>query len=259
MAWGGTCQYAPTRPHLRGRAYCILRGSSDLAEPPTAGGWPATRIFLLSKGACIVSTAVLDQEVSLKPTYPTLAKFIKEHAIQQGSFVLASSVASDYYCDGKQVSFSGQGLALVVDAILDDLKDLEFDAIGGMDMGATPIVSALALKYFQLGRDVPTFVVRKDVKRHGTMKRIEGPIPDPPCRVVVIDDVVTSGGSILQAIQAIRDHGSEIVRAISVLDREEGGAKRLQDEGISYRPLVTSSQLGIAHGARQASSRECTE
>jgi orotate phosphoribosyltransferase len=207
-----------------------------------------------------VSTAVLDQEqVSLKPTYSTLAEFIRKYAIQQGSFVLASNVASDYYCDGKQVSFRGEGLALVVEAILDDLKDLEFDAIGGMDMGATPIVSALALRYFQLGRDVPTFVVRKDVKHHGTMKKIEGPIPDPPCRVVVIDDVVTSGGSILQAIQAIRDHGSEIVRAISVLDREEGGAKRLHDEGISYRPLVTTSQLGIANGARQTSSPDCTE
>lgn len=262
MALGGTCQYTPTRPNLRERAYCTFRGSSDLAEPPTAGGHLATCIFLLSKGACIVSTAVLDQDqICLRPTYPTLAEFIRKHAIQQGSFVLASSVASDYYCDGKQVSFSGQGLSLVVEAILDDLKDLEFDAIGGMDMGATPIVSALALKYFQLGRDVPAFVVRKDVKPHGTMKRIEGPIPDPPCRVVVIDDVVTSGGSILQAIQAVRDRGPgyEVVRAISMLDREEGGAKRLQDDGISYRPLVTTSQLGITSGARQASSRDCTE
>jgi orotate phosphoribosyltransferase len=207
-----------------------------------------------------VSTAVLDQEkLSLNALYPALAKYVEENAILRGRFDLASGATVGYYCDGKQVSFAGQGIALIVDAILDCLQNVDFDAIGGMDMGATPIVSAVALRYFQLGRDLPTFVVRKDAKSHGTMKEIEGPLPSSPSRVVIVDDVVTSGRSILQAIQAVQSLGHEVVQAISLLDREEGGAESLRAEGIRYVALVTRSQVGIVDGDRQANSASSTE
>ncbi len=207
-----------------------------------------------------MSTAVLEQEnLSMSTIYPALTKYVEEKAILHGRFDLASGANVGYYCDGKQVSFSGQGIALVVDAILDCLKDVDFDALGGMDMGATPIVSAVALKYFQIGRDLPTFVVRKDVKSHGTMKKIEGPLPDTPSRVVIVDDVVTSGGSILQAIRAVQSIGHEVVLAISLLDREEGGTESLRKAGIRYVPLVTRSQVGVVNGDHQPSIASSTE
>jgi orotate phosphoribosyltransferase len=207
-----------------------------------------------------VSTAVLEQEkLSLSTTYPALTKYVKEKAILHGRFDLASGATVSYYCDGKQVSFAGQGIALVVDAILDCLKDVDFDALGGMDMGATPIVSAVALKYFQIGRDLPTFVVRKEAKSHGTMKEIEGPLPKNPSRVVIVDDVVTSGGSILKAIRVVQSRGHEVVLAISLLDREEGGKECLRNAGIQYVPLVTRSQVGVVNGDDQASIASSTE
>lgn len=179
--------------------------------------------------------------------HPELAQFVQVRAIRRGSFTLASGRKSSYYCDGKQVSFSGEGLQLIADAMCAELRDVEFDAIGGMDMGATPIVAAVSLRLFQLGRTAPAFVVRKDVKDHGTRKEIEGPLPEQPSRVVIVDDVVTSGGSIIKSIEAVRRRGHEVVLAMSVLDRDGGGREALGEFGVKYQPLVTISELGISN------------
>ena len=158
-------------------------------------------------------TAVLEQEqLSLSTTYPELTKYVEEKAILRGRFDLASGATVDYYCDGKQVSFAGRGIALVVDAILDCLKDVDFDALGGMDMGATPIVSAVALKYFQLGRDLPTFVVRKEgtdlneAEVTAFVKENTAPFK-APSKVHFIDELPKSGvGKILR--RELRDRVS---------------------------------------------------
>jgi orotate phosphoribosyltransferase len=178
--------------------------------------------------------------------HPDLARFLREKAIIFGSFTLASKQKSDYYCDGKQATLSGEGLSLIIEAILQETRDVEFDAIGGMDMGATPIAPAAAYRLFQLGRDVPSFVVRKEVKSHGTMKAIEGPLPQSPSRVVILEDVVTSGGSLLKAIDVVRAAGHEVVLAISVLDREAGGGEALRARGVRYQPLVRIAELGLS-------------
>jgi len=188
------------------------------------------------------------------PRHPALAAFLDQHAILRGDFTLASGRKSDYYCDGKQASFSGEGLALVVDAIEAEISELAIDAIGGMDMGATPIVAALALALYQRGRPLPAFVVRKDVKAHGTRKPIEGILPATrPGRVVILDDVVTSGESILKAIDAVREAGHEVILAISILDRDGGGAAALAKAGVPYRSLVTIAELGIVAERTSAS------
>jgi orotate phosphoribosyltransferase len=192
-----------------------------------------------------------------KARHPELARFIDEHAIRRGRFKLSGGGTSSYYCDGKLVSFSGAGVALIAEAIIEEIGDLDIDAIGGMDMGATPIVSAVAMRLHQLGRAIPAFVVRKDVKAHGTMKAIEGPLPEKPGRVVIVDDVVTTGGSIITAVEAVRAQGHTVVLAISVLDRDAGGREALRAHGITYRPLVTIAELGICEerggtGARSA-------
>jgi len=180
--------------------------------------------------------------------HPALARFLNDYAILHGRFTLTSGRTSSYYCDGKQASFSGEGLALISEAILEEIRDLRIDAIGGMDMGATPIVAAVALRAHQHGLTLPSFVVRKDVKAHGTQKTIEGVLPDhPPRRVVIVDDVVTSGGSIVKAIETVRARGHEVVLAISMLDRDSGGAEQLARLGVRYQPLVTIAELGITN------------
>jgi len=178
------------------------------------------------------------------PHHPELVSFIAEHAFKRGNFVLASGKTSTYYIDGKMISFHPQGIFLTVKAILEEIRAVEFDAVGGMDMGATPIVSALALRSYELKKPIPTFIVRKEVKDHGTKKRIEGPLR-PSSRVVMIDDVVTTGDSIHKAIQAVRELGCTVQLAISVLDRNAGAAALMESEGIPYRPLVHLSELGV--------------
>jgi orotate phosphoribosyltransferase len=169
--------------------------------------------------------------------------------VRFGEFRLASGRTSSYYCDGKLVTFSPQGSLLIADAILAELEGIDLAALGGMDMGATPIVSAVALRSQQIGRPLPTFIVRKTVKAHGTMKEIEGLVPATPSRIAVVDDVITSGGSIIQAIEAIRRAGHEVVLALSVLDRDGGGEQALHGLGVPYRPLVTIAELGISNDA----------
>jgi orotate phosphoribosyltransferase len=179
--------------------------------------------------------------------HPELARYLLAHAIRRGRFTLASGRTSSYYCDGKLVSFAPEGIALIADAIMRELEGVEAAAIGGMDMGATPIVSAVAMRSHQLGRPLQAFVVRKSVKAHGTQKKIEGMVPSTPSPVVMVDDVVTSAGSIIQAIEAVREAGHRVVLAISVLDRDGGGEEALRQVGVPYRPLVTIGELGITN------------
>jgi orotate phosphoribosyltransferase len=176
--------------------------------------------------------------------YPQLAALLERKSLKRGKFTLASGAQSNYYIDGKMTCLDAEGAALIAKAILTEIKDLPIAAVGGMDMGATPIVGAVAAMSFALGRPLPVFVVRKDVKAHGTMKLIEGPLPSP-CKVVIIDDVITTGGSIIKAIEAARGIGCEVLLAISVLDRGAGAAEALEKIGVPYRPLVTLEDIGI--------------
>jgi len=177
--------------------------------------------------------------------YPQLAKIIAEKSLKRGKFTLASGRTSDYYIDARLSSLDPAGASAIAEAILKEIEGMKVDAVGGMDMGATPIVGAVAIRSFQLGKPMPTFVVRKDVKAHGTQKLIEGPIPAGQCNVVIVDDVVTSGGSILKAIDAVEKHGAKVLLAISVLDRNAGAREALETRKIPYRPLLTLGDIGI--------------
>jgi orotate phosphoribosyltransferase len=185
--------------------------------------------------------------------YPRLVELLKSKSLKFGRFVLASGQVSSYYIDGKMTCMDPEGATLIAKAILGEIKDMQVDAVGGMDMGATPIVGAVATQSFEAGRPLPVFVVRKETKEHGTKKPIEGPIP-PRSKVVVIDDVVTTGGSIVKAIDAVQAAGSEVVLAITVLDRNAGAAEAMRARGVPYRPLVMLDELGIeqAKGATSA-------
>src|SRR5271170_6846175 len=188
--------------------------------------------------------ASIDYFAGMPSRYPKLVKLLEQKSLRRGDFTLASGAKSTYYIDGKMTCLDAEGATLVADAILNEIKDLPVDAVGGMDMGATPIVGAVATRSFTAGRPLPVFVVRKDVKQHGTMKLIEGPLK-PPCKVVVIDDVITTGGSIIKAIEAVRAVGCEVLLAISVLDRQAGAHEALKKLNVPYQPLVTLADLGI--------------
>lgn len=187
--------------------------------------------------------------------YPKLVEALRAKSLQRGVFTLASGRVSDYYIDGKLTCMDPEGATLIADAILSEIKDLPVDAVGGMDMGATPIVGAVATRSFDAGRPLPVFVVRKDVKAHGTKKQIEGPLPPAPCRVAIVDDVVTTGGSILKAIDAVEAVGCQVLLAITILDRNAGAAEALKGRGIPYRPLVTLADLGIYDESSQQGSK----
>lgn len=179
------------------------------------------------------------------PRHPKLAKLLEQKSLRRGNFTLASGKTSTYYIDGKLTSMSAEGATLIAEAILEEIRDLPVDAVGGMDMGATPIVGAFAVASYRAGRPLPTFVVRKEVKAHGTMKLIEGPVPQSPSKVVIIDDVVTSGDSILKAIDAVQKSGHAVLLAISLLDRNAGAADALASRGIKYQPLTTLADIGV--------------
>jgi len=189
------------------------------------------------------------------PRHPKLAKLLEEKSLRRGNFTLASGKTSTYYIDGKLTSMSAEGATLIAEAILEEIRDLPVDAVGGMDMGATPIVGSFAVACFRAGRPLPTFVVRKEVKAHGTMKLIEGPIPSTPSKVVIIDDVVTTGDSILKAIDAVQKAGHKVLLAISLLDRNAGATEALSSRGIPYRPLTTLADIGVNDAPTAAGSR----
>jgi orotate phosphoribosyltransferase len=176
--------------------------------------------------------------------YGQLVELLKAKSLRRGKFTLASGAESTYYIDGRMASLDPLGATLIAEAILDQIKDLPVQAVGGMDMGATPIVGAVATRSYAAGRPLPVFVVRKEVKGHGTMKAIEGPLP-APCKVAIVDDVITTGGSILKAIDAAEAAGCQVLLAISVLDRQAGAAEALARRNIPYHALATLQDLGI--------------
>jgi len=194
-----------------------------------------------------LSATLNKSSTAVRARHPQLAEFVRQHALQRGQFTLSSGMTSSYYLDCKQVSFSPEGMSLIVEAIFDEIKDLDIDAVGGMDMGATPIVGAVSVRACQINKALKMFVVRKKAKEHGKRKTIEGTL-ESPCKVVIIDDVVTTGGSILKAIEEVRKENNQVVLAISVVDRNAGAAEILKEKGIPFQPLVTLSDLGVDDG-----------
>ncbi len=181
------------------------------------------------------------------PTKHTdLMRFVDQYAVQRGKFTLASGLVSNYYIDGKQVTSSPEGLRLLVDALRQELIRFPVEAVGGLEIGAIPIAAAVALASTTWDVHIPAFTVRKEKKGHGTRKQIEGIIPDG-AKVAVVDDVVTTGGSIVQAIEAVRGVGCTVVAAFTMVDRLSGAKEALQACDVPYFPLLTTEDLGLSN------------
>jgi orotate phosphoribosyltransferase len=179
---------------------------------------------------------------------PRLAQVIlelahKEGAVLFGDFTLSSGRKSDHYWDGKKVTLHPTGAYLVGKAIFDLIRGLNVDAIGGLEVGAIPVATAVALVSAQEGKPIPAFIVRKNRKEHGTRNEIEGFVPPDGSRVVIVDDVITSGDSIQKAIEAVEQRGCKVVKVITLVDRHEGGCDRLRSQGYAFESLLDFRQV----------------
>jgi orotate phosphoribosyltransferase len=175
-----------------------------------------------------------------------LIALLRRDALRTGSFTLASGRTSHYYVDGRQVTLSAEGAALIGAGVLDLLEDLpNVAAVGGLTLGADPIVGAtLAVAAARGLNHWRGFLVRKQAKAHGTAKLIEGPL-EPGTEVVIVDDVATTGDSSLQAVAAAEVFGCKVARVVTVLDRLEGAAVAFAARGLDFRALVTIRDLGV--------------
>lgn len=183
---------------------------------------------------------------SLATTQPTLTvrerlrKMLADRSLLLGQYKLAKGDLADYYFDCKLLTLSSEGAQLVADAFLDVIEALpeQPDAIGGLNTGADPILGAVMMRAYQRGRTLDTFYVRKQPKEHGTRQWVENP-PRRKSKVVIVDDVITSGNSAIQAIQHAEDIGCTILAVVSLVDREQGGAEALLKRAPRYIPLFT--------------------
>jgi orotate phosphoribosyltransferase len=161
---------------------------------------------------------------------------LREHAVVLGEVTLTSGETAQYYVDAKRAILRPAGFHALGELVAERARAWEASAVGGLTMGADPVACAA----LAAGADVRAFFVRKGAKAHGLQRRIEGPPLAAGERCLIVEDVVTSGGSTLQAIEAVRDGGHEIVGVLSVLDRLAGGAARIEEAaGAPYHPCTT--------------------
>jgi len=161
----------------------------------------------------------------------------EEGAFLTGEFTLTSGKRSNYYIDGKRITLSPEGAYWVGKAIFDLLRGVGIDAIGGVATGAYPIVTAAALVSHLEGKPIPSFIVREVTKGHGTKSQIEGHLKQGS-RVAIVDDVLTTGGSVSKAIEAVEMAKCKVVKIIVLVDRHEGGSDRLKKEGYDFTALL---------------------
>lgn len=173
-----------------------------------------------------------------------LVEHIQRLAIVRGKVTLASGKEADYYVDMRRVTLDGEA-APIVGAVMRELtKDLDFDAVGGLTLGADPVATSMLHSAAADGARLDAFVVRKEAKQHGLQRRIEG--TDVAGRkVLVVEDTSTTGGSALTAVEAVREAGGEVVAVAVVVDRNTGAAERVAEAGIEYRYAVGIDDLGL--------------
>jgi orotate phosphoribosyltransferase len=173
-----------------------------------------------------------------------LVALLAERSVKRGQFTLASGKQSKYYVDARLTTMSPEGLSVIGPLALFTLRKSgwEIDAVGGLTLGADPISYAISYASADSARPLRAFTVRKEVKSHGTGKIIEGPFKEGD-RVAVIEDVITTGGSALRAIEAVRAANGTVAGVLALVDREEGGRQAIEAAGVRVVSLVLASQI----------------
>jgi orotate phosphoribosyltransferase len=182
--------------------------------------------------------------LSLEEGRAYLKELIKGQAVLKGEFLLASGKRSSLYVDLRRVSLDPVGAFWIGRLLYHEISlHPAIEAVGGPTLGADPLVSSTTLIALLFGRKLKGFLIRKEPKGHGLGRLLEGPPLPPGTPVCIVEDVVTSGGSVLRAISSAEEEGLEVQLVLSLLDRGEGGEKNLQEKGYLYRPLFRLSEL----------------
>jgi orotate phosphoribosyltransferase len=169
-----------------------------------------------------------------------LTEELREHALVIGEVTLTSGATAQYYVDAKRAILRRPGFLALGELLAERVREWDATAVGGLTMGA----DAVACAALAGGADVKAFFVRKEAKRHGLSRRIEGPLLAPDDRCLVVEDVVSTGGSTIQAIEALQEAGHRICGVVSVLDRLAGGGERIAAAaGAPYAALVTIDDI----------------
>jgi orotate phosphoribosyltransferase len=176
-----------------------------------------------------------------------LLELVKDRAVVHGRVTLSSGREADHYVDLRRVTLSAEAAPLVGRVLLDLTADWEYDAVGGLTMGADPVAAAMMHAAADAGRLLDAFVVRKQAKAHGLQRRVEGP-EIAGRRVLVVEDTSTTGGSPLTALEAVREAGATPVGVAVLADRDTGAAARIEAAGVPYRYAFSLQDLGLAGG-----------
>ncbi len=175
-------------------------------------------------------------------SHETLKEHIIKKAVVHGKVILSSGKEADYYVDLRRVTLDAEAAPLVGAVMLDLLEDWDYEAVGGLTLGADPVAVAMMHVAGQRGKKIDAFVVRKAEKQHGLQRRIEGPDVKGR-RVVAVEDTSTTGGSVLTAVEALREAGAIVVGVAVIVER--GAKQAILDAGLEYRSAYSLSDLGL--------------
>lgn len=181
----------------------------------------------------------------LKELKAKLLALLNKEALKRGQFVLSSGKTSNYYLDGRVITLTPEGAYLVASIILELFEADNLDAIGGPTLGADPIVGAIAALSHIKNIPLKTFIVRKAVKEHGTGKQVEGPALKAGSKVLLVDDVATTGKALIEAKEALDKIGIKAERAMVIVDRNEGAKENLAKAGLKLDSIFTITDFGL--------------
>jgi orotate phosphoribosyltransferase len=184
--------------------------------------------------------------VSKTASRARLAAIIRSRSFGRGEITLASGRKSDFYFNLKPTMLDPEGAALLAELTFDALKDDSLDYVGGLEMGAVPLAGAIAQLSWLKNHPIGAFFVRKKPKEHGARLAVEGLAKGETLRgkrIVIVEDVTTTGGSAIKALDAVRDAGGEVVLVYTMVDREEGAAENFADAGVAFRSLYKASEF----------------
>ena len=171
-----------------------------------------------------------------------LIELLAKYAYRHGDFTLASGQKSSHYVNCKPVSLSGSGLELISQLLLNEIEQDSL-AVAGLTLGADPLVSGVAICASQKGRKLDALIVRKEAKGHGTASSLEGPLPPSGSLITVLEDVVTTGGSSLKAVNSLRESGYLVKRVVTIVDRDEGGELSMKNNGLELKSLFSLEEI----------------
>jgi orotate phosphoribosyltransferase len=180
--------------------------------------------------------------IDLATLRQNLLELICQVAYKEGDFTLSSGQKSDYYINGKQVTLHAQGGLMVARILLNMLPE-DTAGVGGLTLGADPMVSAVSVAGAYEGKPVTPLIIRKEAKGHGTQAYIEGPTLPEGSVIVILEDVVTTGASALKAVERLRAAGYVVNDILSLVDRQQGGRELYESKGLSFRPVFTIDQI----------------